>query len=37
MLWSAVAALFLIVVVLAGIAAIFYGYDSAWKHLASPP
>lgn len=36
-LWSAVAALFLVIVVLAGIAAIAYGYNTAWGHLANPP
>jgi preprotein translocase subunit SecE len=29
--------LFLVVVILAGIAALFYGFDTAWAHLAAPP
>jgi len=37
MLWSAVAALFLVMIVLAGIAAVAYGYTAAWGHLANPP
>ncbi len=36
-MWTALLGLFLLVVVLAGIAALFYGFDTAWAHLASPP
>jgi uncharacterized membrane protein len=36
-LWNVVLGLFLVVVVLAGIAALFYGFNTAWAHLASPP
>jgi putative membrane protein len=35
--WSVFLGLFLLVVVLAGVAALFYGFDSAWAHLAAPP
>ncbi|MGB6442248.1 MAG: hypothetical protein WBF81_03000, partial [Thermoplasmata archaeon] len=34
---TALLALFLVLVVLAGIAALFYGFDTARAHLASPP
>jgi uncharacterized membrane protein len=37
MVWNLFAGLFLLVVVLAGIAALFYGFDAAWAHLAAPP
>jgi putative membrane protein len=37
MMWTMLLGLFLLVVVLAGIAALFYGFDSAWAHLAAPP
>jgi uncharacterized membrane protein len=36
-LWTLILVVFLAVVVLSGIAALFYGFDSAWAHLASPP
>lgn len=36
-MWAALLGLFLIVVVLAGVAAALYGFTSAWAHLASPP
>jgi putative membrane protein len=36
-MWTLLLALFLAVVVLAGIAALFYGFDTAWAHLANPP
>jgi len=32
-----VVGVFLVLVFLAGVAALFYGYDAAWKHLATPP
>jgi uncharacterized membrane protein len=35
--WNLLLGLFLLVVVLAGIAALFYGFDAAWAHLAAPP
>jgi putative membrane protein len=35
--WTLFLGLFLLVVVLAGVAALFYGFDSAWAHLAAPP
>jgi putative membrane protein len=37
MMWNLMLGTFLLVVVLAGIAALFYGFDTAWAHLASPP
>lgn len=37
MLWRVLVSLFLISVVLAGIAAVVYGFTAAWAHLASPP
>ena len=37
MMWNLILGAFLLLVVLAGIAALFYGFDSAWAHLASPP
>jgi hypothetical protein len=36
-MWTLFLGLFLLVVILAGIAALFYGFDTAWAHLASPP
>jgi putative membrane protein len=36
-MWNVILGLFLLLVVLAGVAALFYGFDSAWAHLASPP
>ena len=36
-LWMALLGLFLVVVVLAGIAAVVYGFSTAWSHLESPP
>jgi uncharacterized membrane protein len=36
-IWWIFIGLFLGVILLAGIAALFYGFDSAWAHLASPP
>jgi len=36
-LWRVLLGMFLAAVVLAGIAAVFYGVDAAWAHLASPP
>jgi uncharacterized membrane protein len=35
--WNLALGLFLLVIVLAGIAALFYGFNTAWAHLASPP
>ncbi len=35
--WAALLGLFLIVVVLAGIAAVLYGFSTAWGHLQNPP
>ncbi len=35
--WSALLLVFLAVVVLAGIAALLYGFSTAWAHLESPP
>ncbi|MGA8542033.1 MAG: DUF981 family protein [Thermoplasmata archaeon] len=37
LMWNLFLGLFLLMVVLAGVAALFYGFDSAWAHLASPP
>jgi uncharacterized membrane protein len=37
MMWTILLGTFLLLVVLAGVAALFYGYDAAWAHLASPP
>jgi putative membrane protein len=37
MMWTGLLGLFLLVVVLAGVAALFYGFDTAWAHLAAPP
>jgi len=37
MMWNVLLGLFLVVVILAGIAALFYGFDTAWAHLAAPP
>lgn len=36
-LWSALLIVFLAVVVLAGIAALLYGFHTAWSHLENPP
>ena len=36
-LWRLLLGLFLLAVVLAGVAAVIYGFTSAWAHLASPP
>jgi uncharacterized membrane protein len=36
-LWRILIGMFLLAVVLAGVAAIFYGFDAAWAHLAAPP
>ncbi|HTZ61332.1 MAG TPA: DUF981 family protein [Thermoplasmata archaeon] len=36
-LWRILVGLFLVAVVLAGIAAVSYGFTAAWAHLASPP
>ncbi len=37
MMWNLLLGAFLLLVVLAGIAALFYGFDTAWAHLAAPP
>lgn len=36
-LWRILVGLFLLGIVLAGIAAVAYGFTAAWSHLASPP
>jgi putative membrane protein len=36
-MWTIFLGGFLLLVVLAGIAALFYGFDTAWAHLAAPP
>ncbi len=36
-MWMGLMILFLVVVVLAGVAALAYGFTSAWAHLAGPP
>jgi putative membrane protein len=36
-IWTVLLALFLVVVVLAGVAAMLYGFSAAWSHLESPP
>jgi len=36
-IWRILLGLFFVVVILAGIAAVLYGIDAAWAHLASPP
>jgi uncharacterized membrane protein len=36
-IWRILLGLFLIAVVLAGVAAVLYGINAAWSHLASPP
>ncbi|HTT14651.1 MAG TPA: DUF981 family protein [Thermoplasmata archaeon] len=36
-LWYVLVGGFCLLVVLAGIAAVFYGFDTAWGHLQSPP
>jgi len=36
-LWRVLVVLFLVAVVLAGIAAVVYGFTAAWAHLANPP
>ena len=35
--WNLFVGIFLLFVVLAGIAALWYGFDAAWGHLAAPP
>jgi uncharacterized membrane protein len=37
LMWNILLGLFLLLVVLAGVAALFYGFDTAWAHLAAPP
>jgi uncharacterized membrane protein len=37
MMWNLLLGGFLLLVVLAGVAALFYGFDTAWAHLANPP
>jgi uncharacterized membrane protein len=37
LMWNLLIGAFLLLVVLAGVAALFYGFDSAWAHLAAPP
>ena len=37
MMWNLLIGAFLLLLVLAGVAALFYGFDSAWAHLAAPP
>jgi putative membrane protein len=36
-LWYVLLGLFFLAVLLAGVAAVFYGVDTAWAHLAAPP
>jgi uncharacterized membrane protein len=36
-MWIILLGLFLFIVVLAGVAAVLYGINTAWSHLASPP
>jgi len=36
-MWTGLLGFFLLVVVLAGIAAVWYGFDIGWAHLAAPP
>jgi uncharacterized membrane protein len=36
-LWIILLGLFMFIVVLAGVAAVLYGINTAWSHLASPP
>lgn len=36
-LWRVLVGLFLVAVVLAGVASVAYGFTAAWAHLASPP
>lgn len=36
-IWRILLGLFMAVVILAGVAAVLYGIDAAWAHLASPP
>lgn len=36
-MWGGLTIFFLIVVALAGVAAILYGFNAAWSHLAGPP
>ncbi len=36
-MWTVFLGGFLLLVVLAGVAALFYGFDTAWAHLAAPP
>jgi len=37
MMWNLLLGAFLTLVVLAGIVALFYGFNAAWAHLAAPP
>jgi uncharacterized membrane protein len=37
MMWNLLIGGFLLLVLLAGVAALFYGFDAAWAHLAAPP
>lgn len=36
-MWTILLGLFMLVVVLAGVAALIYGFNTAWAHLGSPP
>jgi putative membrane protein len=36
-LWNVLIGIFLVLVILAGVAALYYGYDTAWAHLGAPP
>jgi len=36
-MWMVLLGLFLLIVVLAGVAAVIYGFTSVWAHLGSPP
>jgi uncharacterized membrane protein len=36
-IWRVLLSGFMLLIVLAGVAAVFYGIDAAWAHLASPP
>ncbi len=36
-MWTALLGLFMLVVVLAGVAVLLYGFNTAWAHLGSPP
>ncbi len=35
--WTAIVVLFLLLVILAGFAALAYGFNTVWSHLGSPP